>query len=301
MSLELAFQLAREARLYPGVILHGLDQQGRARAAVDLARTLLCERASQSRPCSRESKGEDVESLCKHCARISLPDEPGFHPDFQYLERDLKTSTSVDAVKGALRSIQFSPFEARGQVLVVGSAESLSPSAANALLKSLEEPPTSAPRHFFLLTPASTDLLETLRSRCLALYLGSAVDLEDDGHVLEQARERFEQALSSWRSEGHGVFLHAAASALLSVDDFSDPRALRPWSRAARVVVDAAYGADARSPAEQTAGAAASGSDQRRALLTLAHDLLEAPEIRMRSISPPRIIEGLVAKSLGSL
>ena len=66
--------------------------------------------------------------------------------DVGVLRRDLKTSTSVDATRELLRLTQQSPFEARGQVLVIAEAESLTPEAANALLKQLEEPPTSAPR-----------------------------------------------------------------------------------------------------------------------------------------------------------
>src|SRR5262249_53035952 len=81
---------------------------------------------------------------CRHCRRIVWPGEDEaapFHPDFQVLERDLKASTSVDATREMLRTAQVSPYEARGQVFVIASAESLTGEAANALLKNLEEPP----------------------------------------------------------------------------------------------------------------------------------------------------------------
>ncbi|HEX9944938.1 MAG TPA: hypothetical protein VGG03_23255, partial [Thermoanaerobaculia bacterium] len=145
MNLPAALASARQGRLYPSVILDGGDAEARRRAALDLARTLLCEAPPESRPCG----------VCRHCRRIGWPGpgqagEAPFHPDFQVLERDLKVSTSVDATRELLRTAQVSPFEARGQVFVIASAESLTGEAANALLKSLEEPHTSAPRNFFL-------------------------------------------------------------------------------------------------------------------------------------------------------
>ncbi|HVR08524.1 MAG TPA: hypothetical protein VMW75_10800, partial [Thermoanaerobaculia bacterium] len=173
MNLEAARQAARQGRMYPAVILHGGDGDARRRAAVELARILLCEAAApEARPCG----------ACRHCRRIAWPAGGGgavgddaageggpagrlerleapFHPDFQVLERDLKTSTSVDAARELMRVAQVSPFEARGQVFVIASAESLSGEAANALLKNLEEPHASAPRHFLLLAPSRLDLL----------------------------------------------------------------------------------------------------------------------------------------------
>ncbi|HEX4960122.1 MAG TPA: hypothetical protein VF173_04740, partial [Thermoanaerobaculia bacterium] len=166
MSLAAALTSARQGRLYPAVILDGGDAEARRQAAVKLARTLLCEAPPEARPCG----------VCRHCRRIVWPgeEETAFHPDFQVLERDLKASTSVDATRELLKTAQVSPFEARGQVFVIASAESLTGEAANALLKNLEEPHVSSPRHFLLLAPSRLDLLPTLRSRSLAVFLGAA-------------------------------------------------------------------------------------------------------------------------------
>ena len=82
--------------------------------------------------------------------------------------------TSVGATKAFLREAQVSPFEARGQVFVIANAETLSGEAANALLKTLEEPPPSSPRHFLLLAPSQLDLLPTL-AKSLAVALSGDV------------------------------------------------------------------------------------------------------------------------------
>jgi len=271
-----ALELARRGELYPAVILHGGDEAARRAAAIDLARILLCAAEPERRPCG----------VCRHCRRIAWPETgsaqgsgESFHPDLQVLARDLKTATSVEATRELLRTAQVSPFEARGQVFVVANAETLSPEAANALLKALEEPHQSAPRNFFLLAPSSRDLLPTLRSRSLAVYLGPAAAV--DPAAVEPLARRFAAALGEYARTGSSVYLLAAAEALGSGQSFDDPRAGLPWANAASAVVQ---GLTSLPP-----GAAGRG-------LALAEDLLGAPAMRLRGVSPERILEGLVAR-----
>lgn len=279
MNIDSALDVARQGRLYPSVILHGRGPEARREASLTLARALLCEAAPEARPCG----------VCRHCRRIAWPssDSDVFHPDFQVLERDLKTSTSVDATREMLRTAQVSPFEARGQVFVVAAAETLSGEAANALLKTLEEPPTSAPRNFFLLAPSRLDLLPTLRSRSLAVFLGAARgpgETAEEGDVEPVARA-FAGALSGWLSTGSAIHLLAAAEALGRAGGWEDPRASRPWAVAAAAVVRSLQGVE-------------EGAPSRRALLALAEDLLGAPLLRLRGVAAERILEGLVARHL---
>lgn len=275
MNLESALDVARQGRLYPSVILHGRGPEARREASLHLARALLCEASPEARPCG----------VCRNCRRIAWPsgDTDVFHPDFQVLERDLKTSTSVDATREMLRTAQVSPFEARGQVFVVAAAETLSGEAANALLKTLEEPPTSAPRNFFLLAPSRLDLLPTLRSRSLAVFLGAAETAEEAD--VEPVARAFAGALSGWLSTGSAIHLLAAAEALGRAGGWEDPRASRPWAVAAAAVVRSLQQVE-------------EGAPSRRALLALAEDLLGAPLLRLRGVGAERILEGLVARHL---
>ncbi len=279
MNLDAALDVARLGRLYPSVILHGRGPEARREASLHLARALLCDALPEARPCG----------VCRHCRRIVWPggESDAFHPDFQVLERDLKTSTSVDATREMLRTAQVSPFEARGQVFVVAAAETLSGEAANALLKTLEEPPTSAPRNFFLLAPSRLDLLPTLRSRSLAVFLGAA---RGPGETAEEAdvepvARAFASALSGWLSTGSAIHLLAAAEALGRAGGWEDPRASRPWAVAAAAVIRSLQNVE-------------EGAPSRRALLALAEDLLGAPLMRLRGVGAERILEGLVARHL---
>lgn len=280
MSLDPVLDNARKGRLYPAVILHGGDEETRKRAALTLARTLLCEaKLPEARPCG----------VCRHCRRIAWPGsaeagETPFHPDFQVLARDLKTSTSVEATREMLKTAQVSPFEARGQVFVVASAESLTGEAANALLKTLEEPPVSAPRNFLLLAPSRLDLLPTLRSRSLSVFLGPA-DPVDPGTVEPIARA-FSAAASAWTASGSPIYLLSAAAALSGAGGWDDPRSGRPWALAAAAVLSS-LPEGGENPAA------------RRSRLALAEALLEAPALRLRGITAERILEGLVARHLG--
>jgi hypothetical protein len=266
--------LARQGRLYPALILHGGDAETRRQAAVELARTLLCEAAAEARPCG----------ACRHCRRVVWREEGAdgaFHPDFHLLERDLKTATSADATRELLRATHVSPFEARGQVFVIASAETLSGEAADSLLKALEEPGVGAPRHFLLLAPSQYDLLPTLRSRSLAVYLGPAAALADE--EVAPVAEAFGAAVERFVAGGAAVYLLAAADALAGAGGWGDPRAGRPWAVAAAAV--------ARVAEEAT-------PPLRLPLLDLAAALLDAPPWRLRGITAERILEGLVFRHL---
>ena len=271
MRADAALELARAGRLYPAIILHGASLEDRRRTATELARTLLCERPPGERPCGG----------CRHCRRIDAEESERFHPDFQVLERDLRTVTSVEATKRFVETAQLTPFEARGQVFVIAAAESLSPGAADALLKNLEEPHESSPRHFLLLAPSQFDLSPTLRSRSLAIFLGGAEGL-DEAAVAELAAATAARLQSYWES-GAAIELMAAAGVIEASADWRDPRAEKPWTQAAAALLRAA------EPLEPA---------RRRRLLDLSAALLEAPPMRLRGISPRRILEGLVFRHL---
>jgi len=276
MNVEGAVGLARQGRLYPSLILHGGTPEARLLAAESLARTLLCTAEPAARPCG----------ACRNCRRIAVADSEStlFHPDVAVLRRDLKTSTSVDATRELLRITHQSPFEARGQVLVIAEAESLTPEAANALLKQLEEPPVSAPRHFLLLARGREELLPTLRSRSWSIWLGPAETLSAE--TIDEVAGELATALAAFRARPSPVYLLAAAAALEGAGGWEDVRAERPWALAAAAVLTCARTAP---------------PPEKRPLLALAEGVLDGSQFRMRSIPAQRILDGLVFKHLGAL
>ncbi len=294
MNLDAVLKAAREARLYPSVILYGLGLEGRRQAAVEIARTLLCASPVGRRPCAvaaesgkrkvaaESGKRKAAAAPCGQCRRIAWPGER-FHPDFHVLERDLRTATSADATKSFLTVAYSAPFEARGQVFVVAEAESLTGGAADALLKLLEEPPERTPRHFLLLAASRLDLLPTLRSRSLAVYLGPSEALSDQD--IGTIAAEFGRSLDLYAAQASPIYLLSAGEALAKATGWQDPRARRPWATAAAAIGRYLESAELESPL-------------RRSLLALASELLDAPRWRVRGITHGRIIDGLLARYL---
>ncbi|HET8611708.1 MAG TPA: DNA polymerase III subunit delta', partial [Sphingomonas sp.] len=106
--------------------------------------------------------------------RIARLWQAGSHPDVMILERlwrdktkDVARNISVDQVRGLSRLFATAPSFSPWRVVIVDAAEDMERSAANALLKSLEEPPASS--LFLLVSHAPARLLPTIRSRCRVL------------------------------------------------------------------------------------------------------------------------------------
>ncbi len=272
-------EMAGRDRLYPGVILYGASFEQRRQSAVETARILLCE---GDRPCP------EGEGACRHCRRVAWPEKGAerFHPDFHVLERDLRTSTSVAATRSFFSGAYNAPFEARGQVFVIAEADTLTGGAADSLLKLLEEPPSRSPRHFLLLAASRLDLLPTLRSRSLSIFLGAGEAL--DGDRVEEIAAAFGRSLDAFCGDPSAIYLLSAAEALARAPGWSDPRARGPWSTTAAAVLRALDGRQLAPPL-------------RRALLAFAEELLDAPRMRVRGIPQGRILEGLLTRHLGPM
>lgn len=275
-AAEQLLELAASGRLYPSLILHGGEAKQRLTLAGQIARALLCERGADARPCG----------ACRHCRRIDLAAENVFHPDLVLVRRDPKKREMVipvDKVRALLRTAQVSPFEARGQVFVLVEAETLHPAGANVLLKTLEEPADRSPRNFLLLASSANELLPTLRSRSLTVYLGAgdAAADEVDEHLVADLVDLWRQRSGD---NAFALWVSALAGRLVQEGGFEDIRARRCWTRIAGALAAAAGTLDDRA--------------DRAAALALAVDLLDAHRLRLRAIRPQRIIEGLAARRL---
>jgi DNA polymerase-3 subunit delta' len=104
----------------------------------------------------------------------------GSHPDFRLLERlekpagGLARNISVDQVRGLGQMLGVTPSLSPWRAIVIDAADDLEASAANALLKMLEEPPANT--LFLLVAHAPGRLLPTIRSRCRRLDFDSLSD-----------------------------------------------------------------------------------------------------------------------------
>ena len=141
----------------------GLGKASFARAA---ALRLLAEAAGPA------PDGEGLDTPETHPTAYLI--NAGSHPDFRLLERiENKTGTalqrniSVDQVRALGDLFSVTPAMSDWRAVVIAAADDLEPSAANALLKMLEEPPANCV--FLLVSHVPGRLLPTIRSRCRRL------------------------------------------------------------------------------------------------------------------------------------
>jgi DNA polymerase III subunit delta' len=164
-------------RVHHAYRFEGPPGVGKELAAFALAQALVCERGSGCGACS----------ACHRAVTLS-GDEPRvpLHPDVVLLGRGLyrgllgsnsseATGISVEQVRRIVLSrAGFPPHEGRALVFIVRDADEITPQAANALLKTLEEPHDRT--HFVLLTSRPSRLIDTIRSRTLPVRFAPLSD-----------------------------------------------------------------------------------------------------------------------------
>src|SRR4051812_19666196 len=184
-------------------------------AAIALAMALSCLR--------HPGEGCDAPDLCDACAKIAA----GIHPDVVTLAREGAAQIiPIESVRNqVIARMGTSPHEGEIRLFIVEEATSMAPPAANALLKTLEEPPGRA--HFVLCTTAPEQLLPTIRSRCQRARFSAGTGLASDADPArtervaalgaELARDRPDPMLPSRIAETKGdcaPVLVAAANVL---------------------------------------------------------------------------------------
>jgi len=122
------------------------------------------------------SEGSGKQWLADRLAAMVLETaegEVGGHPDFHQVGPESKSRRIViDQMRTVEQALQMKPMIGKTKVAVVRDADRLQPQAANAFLKTLEEPPPGC--HIFLLTSLPDAVLETILSRCIAVPLRPA-------------------------------------------------------------------------------------------------------------------------------
>ena len=238
--LDLTARAAVRGSLPPSLIFAGPEGVGKRLAALSLAQLFNC----LSPLAGDDETAPDACGQCAACRRIAR----GVHADVLMIEPRDSGSIKVDAIRGVIERSAYRPFEGRRRVVIVDEADAMEASAQNALLKTLEEPPTASA--FVLVTARPDLLLPTVRSRCQRVRfapLGAA----EIARVLIQGHEYSE------------TDAHAAAA----LADGSLARALEGDSEAYADARDAAVAmlsavAQAANPVQRLAASRALGRDK---------------------------------------
>ncbi len=151
------------------LLLSGPSGLGKAQFALHLAQALLCQ--------SPTPDGEGCDD-CQSCRLLSA----GNHPDYRLVEAGEEAANAdgedsresggsrwirVEQVRALSELMMLTPHLRHRRVVVIQAADRLHVSAANALLKTLEEPPNAT--HFLLVSSSPRKLPATILSRCVRL------------------------------------------------------------------------------------------------------------------------------------
>jgi DNA polymerase-3 subunit delta' len=197
-------------RLASAYLFEGPSGVGKQRTAMALARAVV---SGDAEPSGRAEIARRIDALAHPDVRVFAPREEG--------SGNLQVETVRQHI---LPFTQFAPFEAKHAFLIFPDADvslpEAHPEAANALLKTLEEPRPGV--HFILLAERPDRLLTTIRSRCQRLRFSELPDATVDG-ILERAgvegdRRTAAVALAEGRADrALELSVEGAADALLAL------------------------------------------------------------------------------------
>ncbi len=141
-------------------ILNGPDQSGKLMLAEAFATALQCEK-----------KGAEGCMECHSCKQALSHNQP----DIIYVRHEKPNTIAVDDIREQInQDIVVKPYSSPYKIYIVDEAEKMNPSAQNALLKTIEEPPLYAV--ILLLTTKADSFLPTVLSRCIRLNIKPVPD-----------------------------------------------------------------------------------------------------------------------------
>ena len=173
--LQRGLKTGRTAHAY---LFTGPEGIGKRTAALALAQALNCQQGDAM---------EDGCGVCLSCRKIAR----GLHPDVQVIGPE-GAALKIEQVRALEADAVLGPYEGRRKVFILDSAEKLTEQAANALLKTLEEPPGWTVLVLLTTTPSALPL--TIVSRCQTLIFSALPDQTLQAYLVrkgvDQARAR---------------------------------------------------------------------------------------------------------------
>lgn len=176
--------LIAKGRVPNSLILAGNEGIGKRQFAIELCRSIICTEPTDGESC-------EVCSACRRAAAFTLPksdDKDGHkrisfsdHPDVGMVI-PYNRNIVVEAIRHLESEANFRPYEASARFFIIDNADRMNDAAANALLKTLEEPPVGS--HIFLVTSRADSLLPTIRSRCQTLRFAPVVTEEIEKYLV---------------------------------------------------------------------------------------------------------------------
>jgi DNA polymerase III subunit delta' len=209
--------------LPPSLLFAGPSGVGKRLVAIATAQVLNC--TELKRAAGGEEQVElDACGACAACLRIAR----GVHADVLIVEPGDNGSIKIDQVRDIVERAPYRPYEGRCRVVIVDEADALIPAAQNALLKTLEEPPSASV--FLLVTSRPDTLLPTVRSRCPRLQFRPLASDDVAAALVKRGRSATEAHAIAAAADGSiGSALEASSTEIVDARD----AAMRVLSHAA--------------------------------------------------------------------
>jgi DNA polymerase III subunit gamma/tau len=167
-TLANAIRAGRVAHAY---IFSGVRGVGKTTTARILAKALNCAKGPTPEP----------DNTCESCQQISAGNS------LDVLEIDAASNRGIDQIRDLREMVRYAPAASRYKVVILDEAHQLTDEAANALLKTLEEPPEHVV--FILATTQPEDLADTIKSRAQLFQFRSLSFGEIAGQIERVAKE----------------------------------------------------------------------------------------------------------------
>ena len=181
----------------------GPEAIGKKRVAMAFSKALLCEKGGLE-PCNE----------CTSCRKFDTSN----HPDFYYIEPE-KDSIKKEQIEEVIKSMMTKPLEGKRKVYLIDDSYAMNRFSQNALLKTLEEPPSYV--NIILISTSSKNLLPTIISRCEVIKFSPIETDEIKKYLMEECKNSREEVefISSYSKGSIG-----RAIELLQDDGFLDMR-----------------------------------------------------------------------------
>ncbi len=193
------FQKAIEThKISHAYVLTGESGMGRKSIANAFAMALLCEKGGKE-PCM----------VCHSCKQVLS----GNHPDLVYVTHEKPNSIGVDDIREQINdTIMIRPYSSYYKIYIVDEAEKMTVQAQNALLKTMEEPPSYAV--IILVTTNQEAFLPTILSRCVQLKMKPLKDFTVKSYLVEHLHvpDREAEVCAAFARGNLGKAIHLASS-----------------------------------------------------------------------------------------